>query len=104
MNSSQNKPQIIYTDSMDKDHLNKIAREVEEATGNQTPTQQVEPIRNKLPLPQFIHPVSEKLEETADLIEGLQGKPRTAKALDFLKDKLNWMKKKYGRDVSLKKK
>lgn len=91
---SRDKSQIIYTDEQDKNHLDQIAKHTGEATGSEITSKDVEPVKNQHPL----------LEETADLIEGLQGKPRTGKALDFLKDKLSWMKKKHGKDVSLVKK
>lgn len=104
MSSVQKNSQITYTDGREKNHLDQIAKNVSEATGSEVTSKDVEPIKNQHPLPQFIHPVSEKLEEAADLMEGLQGKPRTAKASDFLKDKLNWLKKKHGSGIKLIKK
>lgn len=94
MSSAQDKLQITTTDSQEKDHLEKIAKHVGEATDSQVLPQDLKPANNKNPL----------LEEAADLMEGLQGKPRMAKASDFLKDKLNWLKKKHGSGVKLIKK
>lgn len=95
MSSVQKSSQITYTDGREKDHLEKIAKHVGEATGDQVAAQELEPVKNKNPLND---------SEIVDLMEGLQGKPRTAKASDFLKDKLNWLKKKHGSGVKLIKK
>lgn len=95
MSSNQEKSQIIYTDEQDKNHLDQIARHTGEATDSQVTAQELQPVKNKNPLND---------SEIADLMEGLQGKPRTAKASDFLKDKLNWLKKKHGSGVKLIKK
>lgn len=95
MSSDQEKSQIIYTDEQDKNHLDQIARHTGEATNSQVLPQDLKPVRNKNPLND---------SEIVDLMEGLQGKPRTAKASDFLKDKLNWLRKKHGLQVKLVKK
>ena len=102
----------ILTEDREKHHLKQIAQHLTEATNNQVLPANLVPTKNINPLPQFDHPVEQKTasspqqketmeEEVMDVVEGLQGKPRTGRAIDFLKDKLLWMRKKHGNDVKL---
>ncbi len=114
-------PQLAETG--ENRHLNEIASQLTQATNSQVKLQDVLPVINQHPLPQFAPPAEvasppiaqENTNEDkgsiyspdsdfADFMEGMQGRPRSAPAMDFLKDKLDWMKKKYGGDVKLIKK
>lgn len=111
--------QVTHLDEVEKQHLSQVAKHVGQAMSTQVLPNQLEPIKNQNPLPQFNIPnvqnietekeevvKTEKMEdEIGNFMEGMQGKPRTAPALAFLKDKLNWLKKKHGgAEVTLVKK
>lgn len=111
MEAAQNN-QIRLTEDEEKKHIYELTQKLTEATNQQVHPHEVIPIKNQHPLPQFEHPLAlqpgdKDVSKTPDhgilgVIEGLQGKPRTANAIDFLKSKLSWMKKKYG-EVTLRK-
>ncbi|MBI2022382.1 hypothetical protein HYS97_00840 [Candidatus Daviesbacteria bacterium] len=108
--------QMQHTEEVEKQHINQIATQLQNATNNNIDPSSLVPAASKNPLPQFEHPltqVDKKQPEPAksfndselmDVMEGLQGKPRTAPAANFLKDKVAWMKKKFGEGVQLVKK
>lgn len=95
----------VYTEDREKQHIAQVAQGVSQATNTQVTPEQTVPVKNQNPTPQILHPLNEHMElglediskdEIGDIVEGLQGKPRTANAVDFLKDKLSWLKKKHG--------
>jgi hypothetical protein len=124
------KPHIV--EEGEKEHLNRLASHLAQATNSQVKLQDIQPVINQHPLPQFAPPAAsaqvlpeqqgstesgqfghETLSAAADkdpsdsdfvdFMEGMRGRPRNAPAIDFLKGKLNLLKKKYG-DVKLVKK
>lgn len=105
--------QITLTESKEKEHIKELSGQISQAIKEPVQPEELIPIKNQSPLPQFEHPLAVKPEEVRqvvepnneflDIVEGWQGKPRTANAIDFLKDKLAWMKKKHGSGVTLKK-
>ncbi len=105
---------VQFTDQTEKQHVQEVAKHVGMATNALVDPNNLTPIINQNPLPQFTQPVL--VEETTSsnnnqpdsgitgLMEGMQGKPRNAPASSFLKSKLEWMKKKFGPNVGLVKK
>src|SRR3989344_392648 len=88
----------VYTEDRDKAYVNQVAQGVSQATNTQVTPLQTVPVKNQNPIPQILHPLNEHMElglediskdELGDIAEGLQGKPRTANAVEFLKDKLS---------------
>lgn len=108
-------PDVQFTDQTENQHIQEVAKHVGMATKEPVDPNNLVPIINQNPLPQFDQPVSVQIEnpkvedsnagsEILDFMEGMQGKPRNAKASSFLKSKLEWMKKKFGLNVNLVKK
>jgi hypothetical protein len=117
-------PQFI--EEGEKKHLSELATHLSQATNSQVKLQDIQPVLNQHPLPQFAPPAASsdqilsgpqgegengqvQYKETPDsdledFMEGMRGRPRSAPAIDFLKGKLNLLKKKYGSNVQLVKK
>lgn len=106
---------IIDTDQVASQHLGAIADSTTQATGNQTEVQDIQPQTDQHPLQgvtqsivNISDPALEKIpdneSELVDIMKGLQGKPRTGNALDFLKEKMQLLESKSGGKVSLIKK
>jgi hypothetical protein len=116
--SDQNvKGVVTYRDDEEKKHAEEIAKNLAHATGDVVNIDQLVPVTEQHPLPQFAQTdvTEEKAgdqqaghhethgQEIVDTIKGWQGKNRTGFAKDFLKEKMAWMKKKNkGEEVTLK--
>lgn len=104
----------VHTDQVAKQHLSQIADLTTSETGNPTAINDVQPAFEQHPLQgvaQSIVNISdptlgrtdENESEVVDIIKGLQGKPRTGQAIDFLKQKMQLLALKTGQKVSLTK-
>lgn len=112
--SLENPPinQVQFKDQTENQHIKDLAKNIGQATNGLVDPNSIVPVINQNPLPQFDQPMPALTEnsknedskadpEILDMMEGMQGKPRNAKASSFLKSKLEWMKKKFGPNVGL---
>lgn len=119
-----NKPparsQVTYTDDAQSAHLTQINAHVAQATGTPTPAASVVPPTDQQPLDDLSeyglgtqassHSIEENVTrggsditpEIDEVINGLKGRPRSTHAANFLKEKIKWLSKKTGQNVTLK--
>lgn len=102
-------PKAVLVDDLENEHKDKIASHIQAATGQPHSPAQVTPATVQPPVVQ-VDPNSISREEASrdeseleDMLRGMQGKPRTGRAADFLKEKMKWLSKKNkGAPVTLK--
>ncbi len=103
---------VQNTDEVHQQVVSQIAEQSNQATGSNIPVAIFNPAIHHEPLDENaqVYLKQQKQEEehekksddVEDLMQGLRGRPRTAPAIDFLKDKMKWLAKKSGRKVTLK--
>lgn len=110
--------QITYTDDQQQQHLENISQHTSLATGQPAAVHQVVPaLEQSVDLSEYGLGPSQDIDNDGvpdeidpfigpnveNVLSGIQGKPRHTKAINFLKEKLKWMQKKHGKEVTLKK-
>lgn len=121
MIKSAPRAQVAYTDDAANQHLNQINQNVAQVTGTPQSISQVVPPVDQQPLNDLseyglgnqIAPSdpdknitpghSDITPQIDEVINGMQGRPRSTQATNFLKEKLKWLSKKTGQSVTLKK-
>ncbi len=101
---------IIYTDQQNQQHVEQIAQHLSQAVNAPVDPYQVIPTLEQHPLDPATReglpdPEKDHLEEEGqpkvkdsdlhDIMQGLQGKPRSAPAQNFLKAKMAWVARRY---------
>lgn len=95
---------IVYTDSIDDSHTQTIADQLSQALNQPVDPRDVKPAVDQPPTLADVDELEQREQpepEVIDLMRGLQGKPRTAKARELLEAKKQMLEKKYGRQVEL---
>ncbi len=117
-----NRSQVVYTDDHHTQAVNNISQNLTQATGQPVPATQVIPPAEQHPvadlssyglgaggqtdvdqdgIPDSVDP-NIGPSDVDNFVQGIQGKPRHAKAVTFLSEKMKWLKKKTGKEVTLK--